>query len=100
MPRVAGATGEGYLAERVNHVRFDFTGARVLVTGGSNGIGLAVATAFADAGAQVTITGTRSAARDYDHDLARFAYRRLDVRDGDAIDRLPQGLDGLDVLVN
>ena len=84
----------------MNRVHFDFTGARVLVTGGSNGIGLAVATAFADAGARVTITGTRSAARDYDHDLTRFAYRQLDVRDGDAIARLVEGLDGLDVLVN
>jgi NAD(P)-dependent dehydrogenase (short-subunit alcohol dehydrogenase family) len=84
----------------VNAARFDFTGARLLVTGGSNGIGLAVANGFADAGASVTITGTRAAATDYDHDLSRFAYRRLDVRDAAAVDRLPGELGALDVLVN
>ena len=34
-----------------NGVTFDFSGAAVLVTGGTSGIGHAVATAFADAGA-------------------------------------------------
>jgi NAD(P)-dependent dehydrogenase (short-subunit alcohol dehydrogenase family) len=84
----------------MNVVRFDFTGARVLVTGGTSGIGLAVASAFADAGAAVTITGTRAAAAEYGTELSRFAYRSLDVRDGEAIVRLAQALDGLDVLVN
>lgn len=84
----------------MNATRFDFTGARVLVTGGSSGIGLAVATAFRDAGGVVTITGTRAAAGDYSHDLSSFAYRPLDVRDGEAVDRLPAVLDGLDILVN
>ena len=41
-------------------VTFDFGGARVLVTGGTSGIGLAIAHAFVDAGAVVTITGTRA----------------------------------------
>jgi NAD(P)-dependent dehydrogenase (short-subunit alcohol dehydrogenase family) len=84
----------------MNSARFDFSGARVLVTGGSNGIGLGIASAFAAAGAEVTITGTRAAASDYDHDLSAFAYRALDVRDGAAIARVAAGLDGLDVLVN
>ena len=84
----------------MNAVRFDFTGARVLVTGGTSGIGLAVATAFADAGATVTITGTRPAPSAYPTALPPFAYRQLDVRDGEAITRLATALDGLDVLVN
>lgn len=84
----------------MNTLRFDFTGARVLVTGGTSGIGLAIAGAFADAGAVVTITGTRTEPRAYEPDLSRFAYRQLDVRDGDAIARLAGGLDALDVLVN
>jgi NAD(P)-dependent dehydrogenase (short-subunit alcohol dehydrogenase family) len=84
----------------MNSARFDFGGARVLVTGGSNGIGLGIARAFAEAGAQVTITGTREAAADYGHDLSAFAYRALDVRNGDAIAALAASLDALDVLVN
>jgi NAD(P)-dependent dehydrogenase (short-subunit alcohol dehydrogenase family) len=84
----------------MNSVRFDFGGARVLVTGGSNGIGLGIARAFAASGAEVVITGTRGAASDYGHDLAAFAYHRLDVRDGDAIAALAASLGALDVLVN
>jgi 3-oxoacyl-[acyl-carrier protein] reductase len=84
----------------VNEVRFDFAGARVLVSGGSNGIGLATATAFADAGAQVMVTGTRVDAAAYAHDLSPFTYRPLDVRDGVAIARLAAELGELDVLVN
>ncbi len=81
-------------------VAFDFAGAHVLVTGGSNGIGLGVAGAFADAGAKVTITGTREDAGAYDHDLARFAYRRCRMTDADEVQALADGLDVLDVLVN
>jgi len=84
----------------MNSARFDFGGACVLVTGGSNGIGLGIARAFAAAGARVTITGTRPSAGDYAHDLAAFAYRPLDVRDGAAIAALAGSLDALDVLVN
>lgn len=84
-----------------NRCRFDFTGAQVLVTGATSGIGHAIATAFADAGAAVTITGTRAAATDYDADLGRFAYAPLDTRDDDAVDRLAAGVGRpLDVLVN
>jgi NAD(P)-dependent dehydrogenase (short-subunit alcohol dehydrogenase family) len=83
-----------------NSARFDFSGARVLVTGGSNGIGLGIARAFAEAGARVTITGTRPAASDYPHELGAFAYHALDVRDTAAIARVASALGALDVLVN
>ena len=38
-----------------NRLSFDFTGTSVLVTGGTSGIGHAVATAFSGAGASVTV---------------------------------------------
>jgi NAD(P)-dependent dehydrogenase (short-subunit alcohol dehydrogenase family) len=72
----------------MNAHRFDFSGARVLVTGGSNGIGPGVARAFAATGAAVAITGRKPGAADYPHDLSGFAYASLDVRDPAAIARV------------
>ncbi len=83
-----------------NQLRFDFHGTSVLVTGGSSGIGNAIATAFAGAGAHVTITGTRPDAGTYDRDLSSFSYRTLEVRDHGAVEELVAGFDQLDVLVN
>jgi 3-oxoacyl-[acyl-carrier protein] reductase len=83
-----------------NRLRFDFGGTTVLVTGGTSGIGHAVATAFATAGADVTVTGTRASADGYDRDLSSFSYRTLEVRDHDAADELAAAFDRLDVLVN
>ncbi|HTZ09686.1 MAG TPA: SDR family oxidoreductase [Acidimicrobiales bacterium] len=81
-------------------VTFDFAGTSVLVTGGSNGIGLGVARAFGAAGASVTITGTRPRASDYPHDLSAFGYHPLSMTDAGAVAALAAGLDRLDVLVN
>ena len=83
-----------------NAASFDFSGARVLVTGGSNGIGAAIAKAFADAGAEVLITGTRASASEYDGDLSAYAYHSLQLTDKTAIEDLAASLDRLDVLVN
>ncbi len=83
-----------------NRLSFDFTDASVLVTGGTSGIGYAVSQAFADAGAAVTVTGTRSTAAEYETDLSRFDYRQLEMRDGGSIDALAAELGTLDVLVN
>jgi NAD(P)-dependent dehydrogenase (short-subunit alcohol dehydrogenase family) len=81
-------------------VTFDYTGTRVLVTGGSQGIGLGVATAFRRAGAHVTVTGTRPSADHYDHDLTGFEYKPCRLPDADALAAVASALDGLDVLVN
>ena len=82
-----------------NRVRFDFQGHTVLVTGASSGIGLAIARAFLDAGAAVTITGT-GPEKSYETDFGAMRYRRLEVRDGAAVTALAEQIPALDVLVN
>lgn len=83
-----------------NRLSFDFAGTSVLVTGGTSGIGHAVASAFVAAGASVTVTGTRDSATDYETDLSAFTFRSLEMRDEDAVDSLAADLETLDVLVN
>lgn len=83
--------------------RLDFSGARVLVVGGSSGIGNAIAAAFRDHGARVCVTGTRTDADAYAGegiDFAGMDYRRLDVTDRAAVDGFALPFDGLSVLVN
>jgi NAD(P)-dependent dehydrogenase (short-subunit alcohol dehydrogenase family) len=85
---------------------FRADGVRVLITGGTSGLGAAMTTALLDAGATVAITGR-------DADRAEAAARELgagcvgvgmDVRDDDdvarGVDRVWDELGGLDVLVN
>jgi 3-oxoacyl-[acyl-carrier protein] reductase len=82
------------------HASYDFSGCRVLVTGGSSGIGSGIARAFREVGAQVSITGTRVSAGDYDADLSGYSYHSLQMRDPDNIAQVAESLTGLDVLVN
>ena len=81
-------------------VSFDYSGAHVLVTGGSSGIGNAIAHAFASAGATVTITGTKAAATEYETDLSPFTYRQCRMTEPADIAAVAEHLDRLDVLVN
>ncbi len=84
----------------VTGATFDFAGAQALVTGGTSGIGLAIARAFHTAGAAVVVTGTRAHVDDYDVDLAPFAYRRCRMTENAEIEAVAASLDRLDVLVN
>lgn len=81
-------------------VTYDFAGAQVLVTGGTSGIGAAIAAAYRQAGAQVTITGTRADAGAYDSDLSSYRYLQMDIEEGASIDAAAASLSRLDILVN
>jgi 3-oxoacyl-[acyl-carrier protein] reductase len=81
-------------------VRWEFTGAHVLVTGGSHGIGHRLANAFADAGATVTVTGRKPAAGGYETDLSRFRYLQLEVADNAQVEAVAAAIPRLDILVN
>lgn len=78
-----------------------FEGKTILVTGGTSGIGLAMAQGFARLGGSVIALGssdTKIAAERARNPDIRF--EKVDVRDPKAIRSFMQGLDKLDILVN
>lgn len=80
-----------------------FRDRRVLVVGGSSGIGAGIARAFAGRGAQVTVTGATEPEADaarHDPALAGVAVAALDVRSDPAVKARLAAFDRLDVLVN
>jgi 3-oxoacyl-[acyl-carrier protein] reductase len=88
---------------------FDFSGCRVLVAGGSRGIGRAIALNFAAAGARVGICARSPGALEATHaDLRAFGQSShaavCDLSDADAIaawvPAAAEALGGIDVLVN
>jgi 3-hydroxybutyrate dehydrogenase len=84
---------------------FDFGGKRVLVTGASHGIGAAVAEAFAQAGADLTILSSTMDIKETAREIATRVGRPIaaeicDISDRAAVRRVVGGLGRLDVLVN
>lgn len=81
----------------------DFTDRRVLVVGGSSGIGNGIAHGFRLRGAEVHVWGTRAAASDYDpadgSDLDGLGYTCVDVGDPDAIEAAALPFGSLDALI-
>lgn len=85
---------------RWTNPRFDYRGAHVLVTGATSGIGAGIAAAYREADADVTITGTRASAAEYDGDLSGYRYLRLRLEDDAEIERVAAAMPQLDILVN
>lgn len=75
-------------------------GAHVAVSGGSSGIGLTLARAFAAAGCQVTATGSSAAKLAGLDPQEGVRFERLDVRDRSAPAAFFAGMDRLDALIN
>jgi NAD(P)-dependent dehydrogenase (short-subunit alcohol dehydrogenase family) len=88
---------EQFMTARVS---FDFTGTTALITGGTSGIGNAIAVLFRDAGAEVIITGTKPAATDYEAELSGMTYHQLKIADPASVDALASSFTSLDVLIN
>ena len=80
-----------------------FAGKRALISGGTSGIGLCLAKAFARLGAQTIATGASSERLDSaraDAEAKAIRVERLDVRDRAAVDDFVGSLPSLDVLIN
>ncbi|MFF9570078.1 SDR family oxidoreductase [Streptomyces sp. NPDC014685] len=82
----------------------DFTGRAVLVTGGTKGIGAAIAGAFLDAGADVLVCGRSEPPKPLGSGPRRAHFRAADVRDPAAatslVEAAAERFGRLDVLVN
>jgi len=80
-----------------------FAGKRVLISGGTSGIGLCLAKAFARLGAETVATGAsrvRLEAARVDIKATAVRFEQLDVRDRKAVDSFVSEFDRLDVLIN
>ncbi len=74
---------------------------QVFVSGGTSGIGAAIAQAFAQVGANVIATGaTPAEVQAAAQQAPNVHHQLLDVRDGDAVKALINNLGELDVVVN
>ena len=79
--------------------RFDVRGLRTVVTGAASGLGLAIAEAMAEGGAQVTLVDVDAAGLDAAAaGLPDARTAVVDVADSGAVSHLFAGLDGVDVV--
>ena len=76
---------------------------KILVTGGSSGIGAAIAQAFATNGDHVIATGVTKEELEraqVQSESTAISFQQLDVRDANAVQDCIEEIDSLDVLVN
>ena len=79
-----------------DHVSFNLAGKTALVTGGRRGIGLAIALALRDHGAEVSVTGVSNGGQTEQG----FSFRQMDLGDGESIKTVATDFNGLDILIN
>lgn len=81
----------------------DFSGKRIVVIGGSSGIGNGIAQGFRARGGDVIVTGTRPDGGDYleaeDSDLRGLTYHQLNVADRGSADGLATQIGAADALI-
>ena len=77
-----------------------FSNRRVLITGGTSGIGAGIALSFVREGASVTVTGLTAEEAAAFPRTPGITAAVLDVSDQSAIDKLVGEMSGLDILVN
>ena len=76
---------------------------KILVTGGSSGIGAAIAQVFASDGDHVIATGATKEEVEraqVQSESTAISFQELDIRDGSAVQACIEEIDSLDVLVN
>ena len=84
----------------MSNISFDYSKTNILVTGGTSGIGKAIAEAYLTAGADVTITGTKSSIQKYSNITDKFSYIKLNLEDKESIDNIKKSVNTLDILIN
>ncbi len=89
----------------MSNVRYDFSDRTVLVTGGSRGIGYAVARGFAQAGARTTILASSPGVHDAANTLAaetggEVKSLQCDITNSDEVETALASFNHLDILIN
>lgn len=82
-------------------MNLDFSDKQALVTGGTSGIGRAIALELARSGCQVTATGLTDAELEtFDAQSLPIESRQLDVANSSDVENLATSLDHVDILIN